>query len=57
MTPPFGIVLFVMEGVVPKTVTMEQIIWAAVLYVIFDMLVMTMIQGLARLRPLAPQHD
>ena len=29
MTPPFGMLIFVMQGVVPKDVTYEQIVWAA----------------------------
>jgi len=43
LTPPFGMLLFVMKGVAPKDITMEQIIWAAVPYMIFDILVMAMI--------------
>jgi TRAP-type mannitol/chloroaromatic compound transport system permease large subunit len=43
LTPPFGMLLFVMKGVAPKDVTMDQIIWAAIPYMIFDMLVMAII--------------
>jgi TRAP-type mannitol/chloroaromatic compound transport system permease large subunit len=43
LTPPFGMLLFVMKGVAPKDVTMDQIIWAAVPYMIFDILVMAII--------------
>jgi tripartite ATP-independent transporter DctM subunit len=43
LTPPFGMLLFVMKGVAPKDVTMEQIILAAVPYMIFDILIMAMI--------------
>ena len=43
MTPPFGMLLFVMKGVAPKDITMEQIIWASVPYMFFDVLVMAMI--------------
>ena len=43
MTPPFGMLLFVMKGVAPKDITMEQIIWATVPYMVFDILVMAMI--------------
>ena len=35
--------LFVMKGVAPPDVKMEEIIWAAVPYMIFDILVMAMI--------------
>jgi TRAP-type mannitol/chloroaromatic compound transport system permease large subunit len=43
LTPPFGMLLFVMKGVAPKDITMEQIIWAAVPYMFFDILVMAVI--------------
>jgi tripartite ATP-independent transporter DctM subunit len=43
LTPPFGMLLFVMKGVAPPDVKMEEIIWAAVPYMIFDVLVMAMI--------------
>jgi TRAP-type mannitol/chloroaromatic compound transport system permease large subunit len=43
LTPPFGMLLFVMKGVAPPDVKMEEIIWAAVPYMIFDILVMAMI--------------
>ena len=43
LTPPFGMLLFVMKGVAPKDVTMEQIIWASVPYMIFDGLIMALI--------------
>jgi len=43
LTPPFGMLLFVMKGVAPKDITMEQIIWAAIPYMIFDMLIMAII--------------
>jgi len=43
MTPPFGMLLFVMKGVAPEDVTMEQIIWASFPYMLFDVLIMAMI--------------
>jgi tripartite ATP-independent transporter DctM subunit len=43
LTPPFGMLLFVMKGVAPPDVKMEEIIWAAVPYMIFDVLIMAMI--------------
>ncbi len=43
LTPPFGMLLFVMKGVAPEDIKMEEIIWAAVPYMIFDILVMAMI--------------
>jgi tripartite ATP-independent transporter DctM subunit len=43
LTPPFGMLLFVMKGVAPEDVKMEEIIWAAIPYMIFDMLIMAII--------------
>ena len=43
LTPPFGMLLFVMKGVAPEDIKMEQIIWAAVPYMVFDVLIMAMI--------------
>jgi tripartite ATP-independent transporter DctM subunit len=43
MTPPFGMLLFVMKGVAPEDVTMERIIWASFPYMLFDVLIMAMI--------------
>jgi tripartite ATP-independent transporter DctM subunit len=43
LTPPFGMLLFVMKGVAPKDITMEQIIWASVPYMFFDILIMALI--------------
>ncbi len=43
MTPPFGMLLFVMKGVAPKDVTIQQICWASVPYIIFDVIIMALI--------------
>jgi len=43
ITPPFGMPLFVMKGVAPPDVNMEEIIRAAVPYMIFGVLVIAMI--------------
>jgi TRAP-type mannitol/chloroaromatic compound transport system permease large subunit len=43
LTPPLGMPLFVMKGVAPPDVKMEEIFRAAVPYMIFDVLVITMI--------------
>jgi len=43
LTPPFGMLLFVMKGVAPPDITMEQIIKASFPYMIFDALIMAMI--------------
>ena len=40
MTPPFGMLIFVMQGVAPKDVTYEKIVWATVPYMLFDVLIM-----------------
>jgi tripartite ATP-independent transporter DctM subunit len=43
LTPPFGLLLFTMKGVAPPTVTLNQIYWAAIPYVLFGLLVLTLI--------------
>jgi tripartite ATP-independent transporter DctM subunit len=43
LTPPFGMLLFVMKGVAPPEITMGEIIRASVPYMIFDALIMAMI--------------
>jgi TRAP-type mannitol/chloroaromatic compound transport system permease large subunit len=43
MSPPFGMLIFVMQGVAPKDVTYEKIVWATVPYMLFDVLIMVMI--------------
>jgi tripartite ATP-independent transporter DctM subunit len=43
MTPPFGMLLFVMQGVAPKDVTYGDIVQASAPYIFFDVLVMAMI--------------
>lgn len=43
ITPPFGMLLFVMKGVAPKDVTIEEICWAALPYIVFDMIIIAMI--------------
>jgi TRAP-type mannitol/chloroaromatic compound transport system permease large subunit len=35
--------LFVMKGVAPSEVTIEEICWAAVPYILFDLIVMAMV--------------
>jgi TRAP-type mannitol/chloroaromatic compound transport system permease large subunit len=35
LTPPFGLLLFTMKSVAPREVTMREVIYAAVPYVIF----------------------
>lgn len=42
ITPPFGMLLFVMKGVV-KDVSLAKICWAAFPYIIFDIILMIMI--------------
>jgi tripartite ATP-independent transporter DctM subunit len=43
MSPPFGMLIFVMQGVTPKDVTYADIAWSTVPYMLFDVLVMAMI--------------
>lgn len=43
ITPPFGMLLFVMKGVTDKDVTFNDICWAAFPYIVFDILVIALI--------------
>ena len=43
MTPPFGMLIFVMQGVAPRDVRYEQIVWATVPYMLFDIIIMAML--------------
>ena len=43
LTPPFGMLLFVMQGVAPADVTFDKIVRAAMPYMYFDILIMAMI--------------
>jgi tripartite ATP-independent transporter DctM subunit len=50
MTPPFGLLLFVMKGVAPANITMGAIVRAALPYIIINLLVITallVVPGLA----------
>jgi TRAP-type C4-dicarboxylate transport system permease large subunit len=43
LSPPFGLLLFVMKGVAPPEITMQQIYAAALPYVWFGLLVLVLI--------------
>jgi tripartite ATP-independent transporter DctM subunit len=43
LTPPFGLLLFTMKGVAPPDITMEEVIRAAFPYVIFGLVMLTLI--------------
>jgi tripartite ATP-independent transporter DctM subunit len=43
LTPPFGLLLYTMKGVAPRSVTMNQIYGAALPYVLFGLLVLLLI--------------
>jgi tripartite ATP-independent transporter DctM subunit len=43
LTPPFGLLLFTMKSVAPASVSMNQIYWAAIPYVLFGALVLVLI--------------
>ncbi|MBW2030447.1 MAG: TRAP transporter large permease subunit [Deltaproteobacteria bacterium] len=45
ITPPFGMLLFVMKGVAPGDITIQDICKAAVPYIIFDIVVMAMVMA------------
>jgi hypothetical protein len=42
-TPPFGILLFVMKGVVPESIGMGEIIRAAIPFLLCDLIVMILL--------------
>lgn len=43
ITPPFGMLLFVMKGVAPKQITIEQICWAALPFILCDAVAMALL--------------
>jgi tripartite ATP-independent transporter DctM subunit len=43
ITPPFGMLLFVMKGVSPPETTINEICWAAFPFIVCDMIVMAML--------------
>jgi tripartite ATP-independent transporter DctM subunit len=43
LTPPFGLLLFTMKGVAPRSVTMHQIYMAAMPYIAMSFLILTLI--------------
>jgi len=43
ITPPFGMLLFVMKGVAPKEITIEDICWSALPFIVCDAAVMALI--------------
>lgn len=43
ITPPFGMLLFVMKGVVPDDIEFKDICWAAFPYIIFDIILIAAI--------------
>jgi tripartite ATP-independent transporter DctM subunit len=42
-TPPFGLLLFLMQGVAPKGTTLGQVAWAATPYLLCDLLLMLLL--------------
>jgi tripartite ATP-independent transporter DctM subunit len=53
-TPPFGLLLFLMQGVAPKGTTLGQVAWAAVPYLICDlalMILLLIVPGVALFLP------
>ncbi len=43
LTPPFGLLLFTMKGVAPRSVTMHQVYMAAVPYIVMSLLILVLI--------------
>ncbi len=42
-TPPFGLLLFLMQGVAPKGTTLGQVAWAATPYLLCDLILMVLL--------------
>jgi TRAP-type C4-dicarboxylate transport system permease large subunit len=42
-TPPFGLLLFLMQGVAPKGTTLGQVAWAATPYLLCDLVLMALL--------------
>jgi tripartite ATP-independent transporter DctM subunit len=49
ITPPFGMLLFVMKGVAPKNISIESICWAALPFIACDAIVMALIIAVPQL--------
>jgi TRAP-type C4-dicarboxylate transport system permease large subunit len=43
LTPPFGLLLFTMKGVAPKTITMHQVYMAALPYIALSLVMLVLI--------------
>jgi TRAP-type mannitol/chloroaromatic compound transport system permease large subunit len=43
LSPPFGLLLFTMKSVAPPEITMTDVIWAAVPYMIFGLILTVII--------------
>ena len=54
LTPPFGLLLFVMRGVAPPEITLKHIYAAAVPFVIIDLIILGMIIGFPELTSWLP---
>jgi TRAP-type mannitol/chloroaromatic compound transport system permease large subunit len=53
LTPPFGMLLFTMKSVAPPAITMTQVYWAAMPYVVFGLLMLVGVIGVSPVRHLA----
>ncbi|MDX2478932.1 MAG: TRAP transporter large permease subunit [Desulfuromusa sp.] len=43
ITPPFGMLLYVMKSVAPDDISIQEICWAAVPYIVFDIIVIGLV--------------
>jgi len=43
LTPPFGLLLFTMKGVAPRTITMHQVYMAAMPYIAMSLVILVLI--------------
>src|SRR5690606_23701778 len=53
-TPPFGLLIFVMKGVAPPSITLKQVYIAALPFVLLEILVMGLLIGFPRLATWLP---
>ena len=54
LTPPFGILLYVMKGVAPREITLQQIWLAAIPFILLELFVLILVLGLPGLATWLP---
>ena len=54
LTPPFGLLLYVMKGVAPMNVTLGQVVQSAIPFLIIELLVLALIIAVPELATWLP---